>query len=150
MTSDRSAGLYARGGKYFVHPFSRTTAGVLLGDKPVIVLYDTVSAGELGNAVLESLKRYRINIPHPHPSEFGKLPQPILEAAGIKSWSTFSKGALACTIFSAPTELTITPSQREGFRGAYLDTPDLEISLAFPAMPEEVGLAVREALSRCK
>lgn len=121
-----------------------------MGGKPVTVLSSTVEAGELGHAILRCLQEYKENLPHPHPSEFNNLPQPILEASGVKSWSTFSKGALACLISSSQTELTITPSHRAGARGAYLHDADHIIALTLPVTPEQVGIAAREALSHCQ
>jgi len=146
----RSAGIYLRSGKFFVYPYYRTTAGVLIASGPVTVLPDTAEAGELGRAILLSLQEYKNNLPHPQPSELDSLPEPILETAGVKSWSTFSKGALACLISSSQTELTFKPSRREGSRGAYLDSPELAIDLTLPTTPEKAGIAAREALSRCE
>jgi len=146
----RSAGLYLRSGKFFVYPYYRTTAGVLIASGPVTILPDTAEAGELGKAILLSLQKYKDNLPHPHPSELNNLPEPILEAAGVKSWPTFSKGALACFISSSQTELTITPSHRAGSKGAYTHEPDQAIGLTLPTTPEQVGISAREALSRCE
>lgn len=144
----RSAGIYRRGGKLFIYPYNKTTTGLSIGGEPVSVMEQTATDEEVGGAILRALSRHRTDLPHP--ASFEGMPEPLLDAAGVKTWAIFSKGALSCLISEDKSEIIVTPSRRAKAKGAYLHAPDLEVKLALPASDEQIGTAVREALSRCE
>lgn len=145
ITSD--AAVHERGGKYYLCPLNKTTAGVYLYGAPVLVLPSDTGSEELGDTVIEALGSSRIGIPHPaNPDSMPRLP--LCEAAGVKSWSSFARGALYCKIRSASSLLDVVPSRREG--GSFLHLPDQAVRIALPASSGEIGEAVRLALSRCE
>ena len=118
--------------------------------EPVVTLPQTVSNDELGGAVAKTLRGYKAGVPHPNLDELNKLTDPVLDASRLKSWSTFSRGALFCSISEEATTMRITPSRRTGSRGGCFFLPEREVVLGLPATPEQLGVAVREALSRCE
>lgn len=146
----RSAGIYSRSDQLLVYPYFKTTAGLSLAGEPVIVLGKSASDADLGTAVTESLQQHKTGLPHPGPSDFADLPQPILKAAKVKSWSTFSKGALSCSISEDTVELAVTPMRKGPTKSSFLFMPEREVVLPLPATTAQIGAAVREALARCE
>lgn len=51
----RSVGVFSRGGRLYIQPYHRTTAGVLLGGSPVQVLDYNSSDEEIGQALHRAL-----------------------------------------------------------------------------------------------
>lgn len=114
------------------------------------VLERSVDTPEIGRAVMQALAGNREGIPHPaSPDDFGDLPQPVLEAAGIKTWALFSRGALSLWIAEEASTLVLIPTRKVGSKGTYLDVPDAQVTVGLPATADRVGAAVREALARC-
>lgn len=144
----RSAGIYSRDGKLFIYPHFITTTGISLGGEPIAVMEQIATDSEVGREAREALRRHRTG--HPHPVRFDNPSDPLLEAAGVKTWATFAKGALACSISEDGVEVVITPSRRGKARASYLFTPDLNVKVNLPASDEQVGAAIREALARCE
>lgn len=88
--------------------------------------------------------------PEAHLISFKKLRQPVLEAAGAKSWVTFSKGALYCSISEEKKEMVLTPMRTTRPPGAFEPVPEREVNLMLPATAAQIGAGVREALTRCE
>jgi hypothetical protein len=147
----RSAGVFSRSGRYFIYPDFKTTAGVYLDGEPVTILEHSVPVEVLGKTISEALSRYRTGLPHPEaPSDFEKLRQPVLEAAGAKSWVTFSKGALYCSISEEKKVMVLTPMRATRPPGAFEPVPEREVKLMLPATAAQIGAGVREALTHCE
>lgn len=114
------------------------------------VLERSVDTSEIGRAVLQALAGNREGIPHPAtPDDFDDLPQPVLEAAGVKTWTLFSRGALSLWIAEEDSTLVLIPTRKVGSKGTYLDVPDAQVTVGLPTTVDRVGAAVREALARC-
>ena len=86
----------------------------------------------------------------PHPTEWTSVDEDnaILEAAGIKRWNTFRKGASYLSV-SLREELSLTPTVNEGGQG-FAHLPDQAIRLPVNATALEIGEAVQRALGRCR
>jgi hypothetical protein len=143
-----SAGVYERGSKVLVFPSNKATTGLHIDGVPVFVLPSAASDEELGKAVVEALGKSKSGLPHPDPND-RTLP-PVCEAVGVKSWSSFARGALYCSLRAASGKLSIDPTRREGSSFFFMPDPDLAVVIPFPAAPSDLGSAVRLALSRCK
>lgn len=142
-----NAAVHERGGKYFVFPLDKTSAGVYLYGKPVRVLLTDTSDEKIGDAVVEALGSSKIGISHPVDPD-RVPPLPLYEAAGVKSWSTFARGALYCDLQASSGFLKIVPSRKD--KGSFLPLPEDAVTTAYPAAPHELGAAIRLALSRCE
>lgn len=133
-----------------MYPYFKTIAGLSLAGEPVVVLGKSASDADLGAAVAESLRNHKSGLPHPGPADFANLPQPILKAAKVKNWATFSNGALSCSISEDAAELAVTPMRKGPTKSSYLFMPEREVLLPLPATAAKIGAAVREALERCE
>lgn len=146
----RAAGLFKRGEQFILHPSAQTTAGVLLSGTPVAILPSEISDAELGAAVQEALQNFKSGVPHPDPYAIERRKDPLLEALGFKSWTAFSKNTLYCSISQDREGLRLTPSRRTGAQGGYGFILDCEILLSQPVTSDQLGAAVRNALSHCE
>jgi hypothetical protein len=65
--------VYERRGKLIVHPDGKTSAGVLIGIEPYIVLEkDATSAAEIGASLRSVLAKSRDNLRHPGAERMGR------------------------------------------------------------------------------
>ena len=143
-----AAALYKRREMLIVEPTSTTTAGVGIGTAPIETFPDEISSELLGEAVLRALEAARTGVPHPGPDEWAAIAKPLYEAAGVKSWGAFVKGAVYCHVTRDDANLYIEPSRNLGARGGFQPIPGQD-GIEIPALSsaEEIGNAVREALS---
>jgi hypothetical protein len=88
----QTATAYLRKNKVFVHPDARTTDGVWIFWLPVL-MQDAVDGAELDAKILEALANSREGVPHP--TDWTGLGEPLLQAAGVKSWNSFAHSANA-------------------------------------------------------
>ena len=141
----RKLSAYRRGEWLFVSSSSETTAGVWISAEPCVRLPVTCSDEELGEAVGKALDGSRTGVPHP--TNWNTLPDPLLNAAGLRSWSRFSRGAVSVDVREVDGKLTLTPLKnlgpREGFVAA--DVGDLFVSLS--AGSAEIGCQLRSAFA---
>lgn len=145
----RSAGVFRRGEKILVHPVFRAETGLSLTGSPVISLPSSATDDELGDAVIEALSHNRANVKLPASvEEESALLAPLLSAAGVKSWSTFSKGAFSVWV-EHDAELSIIATRRTSSTGAYVGRGS-EVRVRLPASASEIGSAVRQALALCE
>jgi hypothetical protein len=106
---------YQRKGMIFLHASSMTTDGVWILDAPALcVKYGDVPL--LGKQVLAALRGSKENVPHPSREELGRLFDPVLRLANVKSWGTLSKSAqcvsIECEGGAFPSFLKVTGVQR--------------------------------------
>lgn len=148
MNDTKSAAVYKRRQCLIVSPISRTITGVGIGTPPFEVLSEEVSLGVLGDAIARALESARSGLPHPGPNEWSIIAKPLYEAAGVKSWSAFVKGAIYCTVAKTGGCFVIEPSQNKGARGGFQPIiGQSSLTIPLESSVEDIGLAVREALS---
>jgi hypothetical protein len=109
------ASIYWREGRYFVHPSSRTDAGVWILSEPVRALDATVGDAELGRSIVAALDASRTD--GAHPRSFSGLSAPILAVAGLTSWSVFAKGARLVIVERENGTVSIVPNVNLGAKG---------------------------------
>ena len=144
----KTAGIYKRKDALYIRASVRTEDDLWLEDGPCTKLATTAPAPEVGEAVLEALSRSGRVVPHPTEWKSVDEDNPILEAAGIKRWNTFRKGA-SCLSIALRKDLSLTPTVNEGGQG-FAHLPDQAIRLPATATALEVGEAVQRALGRCR
>ena len=143
----KSAGIYERKGSLYLIASLRTDSGLWIKSGPCTVLETTVSAQVLGEAVMETLTRSGAIIPHPTVWKSVDDDNPVLQAAGVKSWKTFRKRARYLSI-ALYDEFMLTPTANEGNQG-FTHQPDAMLRLPPSATASEIGAAVKQAFSSC-
>jgi hypothetical protein len=143
-TVRRSAHIYRRGDRYFVTTSSQTRDGFGLEEGPV----EIVAAGDgdaLANAVRAALGRSRSGIPTP--KDWSSRPNRVVEAAGLKRFNAFAKGAALVTIDDqdASGRLRILPSRNGGPKEGFVGLEDQAMEVGDP----DLASAIETAFGRC-
>jgi hypothetical protein len=136
----RRASAHRRRNRILICPVSVTTSGVGITSEPVFDIEANDASG-LGEATLAALQKSKKGVPHPTPDEW--LDDPILKAAGIKSWSAFAKSAKNVIIRFETNRVVFVPTKNLGPRDGFVALPERERSSA-PTVAE-VGSALLAA-----
>lgn len=135
------------GGAFVVHPNGQTEAGVWISIPPYVALRRGTEDSQLEQAVVEALHASVHGLPHP--TDFSGRTQPILRAAGVSSWTQFTKGARSLSIRLENGRYTITPSRNLGGRRGFLFLPPIDSG--YEGQPEGVlATNIRRALELCE
>ena len=142
----KTATIYERKGKLYVHSSSKTTAGVWVINAPVLAV-DKEDAGEIGRAIRECLAASREGISHP--KSFANLFNPVLDLAGVKSFSTFVRSAKCVEIETMDDAVVaFIPTQNEGANDGFAPLPNK--TEAILGSDEALGSAAVAALAKAK
>jgi hypothetical protein len=144
----KGATVYERGGVLYFSPSSLTTAGVWIGTEPLLRLDPGSSSVDLGESASDVLNASHEGVPHP--TNWSALLEPLLRLAGVKSWTTFMKGAKCVSLRLDCSGLRLIPHHNLGGKEGYRPIEEQVIVLVSPSPLEAIGKAVYESLSRCK
>lgn len=114
--------------------------------EPVTKLADDVDAETLGETVLQALSFSHHHAPWP--TDWKNLTAALYLAAGVKSESTFMKGAKAVRIDLEAGDLTVIPTTSKELRNALTPLMNKRLQLSLGSA-REVGLALSQAMSIC-
>ena len=142
------ASLYERRGVLFLVPALQTEDGLWIEQGPCATLASESHPAAIGQAVLETLSHSGEIIPHPTDWTSVDEDSPVLQAAGIKRWNSFQKGARSMDIGLYGEKLTLTPTRNVGSEG--FDHLSDDVLLPATATATEVGQAVNQALTLCE
>jgi hypothetical protein len=143
----RYGAVYERRGKLIIHADGKTTAGVLIGVEPFLVLDKaTVRPVDIGASLRAALTKSRGNLRHPEPNEWDAVAAPLYAAAGVKSWGVFVKGALLANVEADDAAIRLLPQENRGGRDGFQPRGLPVIEVAANASDEELGAAVLNAL----
>jgi len=148
---ERLAAVFAREADLLVEPRCQATTGIWLSAGPVGRLPLPAAPADLGAAVRAALDQSRRGVPHP--ADWRAFVPPVLEAAGVRSWAALQKTAALCQIEAGPGGMRMLPFRNGGIRGedrGYHPLEELAADLPAAASDEQVGAAVRAALTRCE
>ena len=138
----QTCGVYATENDLFVVSMAKTVPGFELDVEPMYKTSRKDQAAAIGQLVVAALDAYREGVPAPDPRS--KVPSPLLQFAGFRSWKALEKAALNLLISRNGARVTVMPTARQP-RGGYAHKPDLAISAT--AEPGAIGHAVEQALS---
>jgi hypothetical protein len=138
----QSVGVFLRDDSYFIVVTHGSGGGdPCIASGPVAALPAIADVQSLGAAILSSLDQSTNNAPWP--TDWKKVTEPLLGAAGVKSWSTFAKRASSVRVDRSAQAISVRPSLRE--KASFMDLPDKVIHLGAPSAAN-LGTAVAAAL----
>ena len=138
----KQAMLYRRGDELFVHASSETTDGVWILSEPCLKLGITASNADIGRVLKEALQGSRTKVPHP--KVWTNLFEPILKYAGVRSWSSFRRGATSSIITEADSAITVIPTT-SGQDDSFQPRKSHAVTLFGPS-DDELGRVARQVL----
>ena len=141
-----SVSVSLRSGTYFIvtiHGCDGSEPCISAG--PVQALPLATSHEDLGNAVIQGLRRTTHNFPYPASKErWAQVTAPLLSAAGCKSWSAFAKLASDLRVNQTEEQFQVLPCVRQ--KTSFAPVPDRELQLEAPSA-EELGCVVATELA---
>ena len=146
----RSAAIYARQNDFVIQPESRTTDGIWIGGEPVQVLPCETDMTTVGQAIQNALAASQDGVALP--TDWKAALQPLFKAAKIKNWNALQKSAKMVEVEMSAAELRMVPSRNGGTSGddkGYQSLPEKAIVLEADCSPEQLGLALSQALEVC-
>lgn len=141
----RSASIIRRSNNIIIHPWSKAITGLGIGTPPIIVLDFNEEPQRIGEAILEALDAVQIGLPHPDPDDEVQ-DKSLYDAAGVKNWSQFVKGAASSQIIEHPTELEFSPWKNLGSRGGFQDVGIESVMIPRDSDPVAIGKAALKSL----
>jgi hypothetical protein len=140
----QKAAAFLRKGRIFLHPYARTTLGFWIFSLPVYVADE--SDQDVGGKLLAVLSNSAEGIPHP--ATWKGLTDPLLQAAGVRSFDSFTKFTRCLDITCDEDAVVLIPTKNGGPRDAFLHLNDKAITCS----PSESDLAsaVRTAFQNCE
>jgi hypothetical protein len=140
--------VYQRKGTIFLHASSLTTAGVWILDFPVLAAESNIDPVLLGTDVLQTLSGSKENVPHPSREELGRLFDPVLRLANVRSWGTFSKSAQCVGIECEWGRISLLPKSNWGPKDGFRPLPEKRRSST--SSEAELGVALLSAFGDCE
>lgn len=146
----KSAGVYKKRNKIYLNPLSETTMGLLIATSPTIIFDEAESPSVKGKYIREALKHSREDMPHP--TDWDALDREFLKEVGAKSWTSFAKTALSCTIEFKKDQYAFLPYRNAGPRERYAFEPiqDRKMFISADASDEELGFLLEKAFEACE
>lgn len=140
----QAATAYLRRNRIFVHADARTTDGVWIFWPPVLS-QDAVAGAALDSNILQALANSRDGVPHP--TDWKSLADPLLQAAGVRSWDTFAHLAKCVEIETTENRIAFLPTRHGGTRDGFEPLPAQ--ALNSPAAPGGLGRTLLAAFAIC-
>ena len=142
----------ARGERIVVQSYSRTVDGLNVLNGWFKRLPVDVDAGTLGAAVREALDRTGDRHPRADREQRQAMLQALQSEMGVRSYSTYLKGARSVTVTVADpgTVITVTPMVNGGTSGptkGFTFNVEAEVTIPNAATDEELGRAVTQAFA---
>jgi hypothetical protein len=124
----QSLNVYRREQRYFLTVLHGSDGGdPCIASGPVFVIQDVAGLGE---QILAALDLSRSDLPWP--KDWKKVIEPLLSAAGVKSWPAFAKRATSIRVDRTGTLISLRPSKRDE-KGAFHDLPEQVQELDSPS-----------------
>lgn len=111
--------LYARRGKYYFQPSSKTDRGAWIASGAPLVVDESCLDSEFESTLLESIAASRLDVPHPDQAGFRAIVAPLLKAGGVRSWSKFGSEARLVSVMVRPSSIRAVPTS-PGERGSFV------------------------------
>jgi hypothetical protein len=141
----KMAAVYRRKKNYLVHSWSKTTDGLWILRPPCIALPETSSDTELERAIRAALDASQTGVLPPRDPD--KVVKPLLDLAGVTTWSTFAKGTAYLEVKAEGERITLVPTRNLEPKEGFVDDLSRQIVLEGSAR-ETLGASVRRLLTQ--
>jgi hypothetical protein len=141
----RLAMVYERKGNVLVHATSQTDQGVWVIDGTCVKVPVSDTDSAIGVVVLHALEESKTV---PHPKMWRKdLFDPVLQAAGVKSWETFVRFTKGVEVEMDGSRVTLLPLRNMGAEEGFVPIENIRRVVETPD-PAVLGSAVKDMLAK--
>lgn len=139
----KSSTVYQRGDTVFCHSLSKTEVGLWILTLPVGAAEKDDPAA-VARLVEDCLSASREGVPHP--TDFKNLFKPMLDLAGVKSVTAFSKPAKCVSVDQDDSgRINLTPTRNGGKSEGFIPFEDRVITAA--SVDDDLGAKILAALA---
>lgn len=142
----KSAYALLRKGKILIQSYSKAITGLWIATGPVYVI-DEGHPDELGAKIRDALHGSIKGMRHPSQAEWKTVQAPMLEAAGVKTWTTLAKSAKSVGLELDGEIVRMLPTAGYGNNGGK-SLPEKAVECDFDN--DELGSALVLAFERCE
>lgn len=143
----RQGAAYLRKGKILIQGYAQAVTELWIAYGPVYVSMRDDNPVEIGAKINAALANSITGVPHPSQDQWKAVQTPMLEAAGVKSWATLAKGAMAVGFKEDGDFIVFTPSSDYANNGGK-DLP--EKIIRSQRNDQELGEALLQAFAACE
>ena len=142
--------IYERNGEFYIQADSTTTVGLWVADGDCYTISVDSDYDEIGKYLFVALNNSRADIPHPTElKEWNNLTVPLLKAAKVKSWSTFSKGTKLIQV-NMDNDIRISPTENKcSVKQGFVTKENNIITIPIEVSHAELGKNVKEVWLFC-
>lgn len=145
----KHATVYKRHNIVLFDAMSETTEGVWISCAPMVRLDGASSEHVLGETLLNVLGASTIGVPHPNQDDWKSLEVEWLIHAGVKTYSAFARGTVACGVDQHEGTIEFTPERNKGAKGGFVPILDRVSAIPSTSSPQDIGAALVKALQSC-
>lgn len=138
----KRASVYRRRKQFLIHSSSQTEDGVWVACPPFLSVPESGGDPELEHAIRDALRRSESNVPRVR--EWSRVIKPLLDLAGVKSWSALVKGATLVEVIDDGAQIVIIPMTSLGADDGFQEDITRRTSIDAGTA---LGQPVRELLS---
>lgn len=144
----KAATAYKKANRVYLHASSKTSAGVWVASHPFIQVESSAPPAIMGQSLMEALNGSQDGVPHP--TKWSELIAPLLEQAGVKSWTTFMRKAQCVNLETTVDGLKFIPTRNLGTSEGFEPMLDKVIELPPSTTLEQIGVDLEEAFTLCQ
>lgn len=146
-----SAHVYFRTRDVVVHSQHLTTAGVWIAGLPAIRIQREGLTTRLVDAVQEAVAKSSEGVLHP--TDWKGVGGPVLQAAGVRSWSALARGSRLCGVTDSDGAIVVVPYRNGGTTGdgrGFHELLGREIRVSTLATADDLLAALLRAEELCE
>ncbi len=142
------AAVYQRGPAVLLHALSCTADGVWILSEPCVRMPIDCSDSDMGNALLSVLEWSKS--PVPRPTHWKEVLEPLLKAAGVKTWQAFVKSAVCVEVELGGNKLEFIPTRNLGSVGGFQADESRKAVVVPIGASASVGATLRTVLGSAR
>jgi len=142
-SSPAIAGVYLRRGMVYMHPLVKTTEGLSIFAEPVLAAEAANSCAATQLLALLSVRRGVI----PHPTSWQGLTDPLIKAAGARSFNEFAKATKYVEAQMEGDTVSLVPTRNGGRSEGFVHLTDR--AMTCPPKAEQLRPALEAAFAVC-
>jgi hypothetical protein len=118
----RMINVYEKKGRLYVRSCARTTTGLWIDHGPVLTVASDAPAVEIGLIVERAIENSVSDVPHPASPRL--VSEPLLLAAGVRTFGAFARGAKLVSVSHDENGVGVTPKRNGGSSEGFVNVPE--------------------------
>jgi len=148
IATPKSASIIKTTSNYWIYSESKSTVGGWIASPPFIKMAIDVAPEKLINNLFIALEKSGGVVPHP--KDWKAFQKELHKNLEIKTAKAFYMGAKSCWVSEKDNMLILTPMERIGNVGSFIESPELDVNVSRSESAEKIFEAIQDAFERSK